>query len=528
MFRCIVITCHTTSPDGHCEPPRPSAPFGAAATAALLLLFFSVAGPLGAQVPGTEEVRLNEFRGTAAGTPPVPLPFGAGKLVVLWEDFREARVPYQHAVFAQTLLYPSTIGGNRLLTPAGGFAASPDAVPAGAEGFLLVWQEYSPTVTSSSILCATVDTGCSAPGSPVLLSADSAGFPSHPRIARAAAAGIAGATWQQSGGKNMILLRTFDGALRMLCDPRGQNTAQSLSALFPAIAMQPEGSIQIAWVDKSDLKRTVVIQRNTPAGVKLGGNREISAFGADLQISSPELALLPDSRSICVWADARDSSWSVYAQFIDTDGLPEGGNLRVSGSLPVTIMPELAVAVTERGEILIVWESPRTGTITLAAQWLDAAGALLGANFRPVSDGAFDSREPALRCRDGNAWLAWLDNRATDSPALFDVYVKRILPPSATAIPRDRIPAPAAPGIDAYPNPFSSDVSVGLREAPRAPSVRSARLYDRLGRMILDCTARLQENGLRLHSSDFPGSGVYLLRIMDGKKMMTARLVHLH
>ena len=468
------------------------------------------------------EVRVNEATSSAAGSRPTVLPFGASSLIVLWEDLRHATSFYQNVVYSQKVQYPNFIGGNIFLTSRTGFATSVDAVRFGmSKEFVLAWQEYTPTLQHSNIYSMKFDSAGMIIGTPILISRDSLALPINPRIdARDSTVSF---VWQQTAERVNAMLRLYDLELNPIGDTIRQNPSAILHAISPAVAIQKERKVFSAWIDKGEAKRRISLRKFSPTGILQGNLLGITEFSDDRQLVKPEVLALHDGQILCVWSDAHSSEWTIYAKLIDADGFPNTQSIPVSvGHVPI-ILPAFSTSATADGKILIVWETMRNGNITIAGQWLRLDGSKIGENIFLLDEGTHDGKNPCIAIFNDDAFLGWNDNRYSDSPAQFDVFIKRI-DIASSQTKAVHLDSPFGYVLHQnFPNPFTDRTELRVDVVPYEASSHldqsvSLKVFDLLGRVVLDLTDELKlQSGdsieIPIEARTFPSSGMYICRL---------------
>ena len=464
------------------------------------------------------EVRLNEPTSSVVGTRPTVIPLGQTKVIVLWEDNRNEVAFQQHTIFAQKLNYPELLSENLALTLPDAFSTQPDAVVLKLQNeILLSWQEYTRTLQHSNILTQVFDTSLVQKGAPFFASRDSMRYPVRPRIA--ACDSIFALVWQESAERQASMLRLFSTNTSPRTDTIRQNSGLVQNALLPSVAVRSDGSVFSAWIDKGASKRGVMLRSYSAQGTSMSIPRRLNEFTDDRQITKPEMIALQNGHVLCAWADARAGEWNVYAQFIDSDGLVYGGNIPVSNDLKPITLSAVSLA-SSSGRILLVWEAMRDGQITIAGQWLRLDGSFLGSNAYLLDEGPWDGKIPHVAFTDGAAYLAWNDNRFSDQPNQFDVFVKKIDVPADPSAVAFADVEHSFKLHQNYPNPFSTSTTIRIDAHPSIVNgqLASLKLYDMMGREVNDLSHRLHAmsaftHSITLQASDFPQSGLYVYQM---------------
>ncbi len=135
---------------------------------------------------------------------------------------------------------------------------------------------------------------------------------------------------------------------------------------------------------------------------------------------------------LAVWEDYRSNEgWDIWAQRLDANGNPLWG---VNGApvcrLPASDQRVPLIASDGAGGAFIVWEDYRTvaNGVDLYAQRLQSNGVRVWDTSGVKVCAAIRDQNNASLCSDGNgnAFVAWEDNRATSSPTRPDIYMNKL------------------------------------------------------------------------------------------------------
>lgn len=223
---------------------------------------------------------------------PVAVPDGAGGVYVVWNDFRTG----VGDVFAQHLGpggQPVTgwdAGGNAIGGAAGSQYA-PQAAPDGQGGFFAVWEDYQSTgdVVGTRVNAdGTRPTGWGADGNPICLATASQFSP----VVIADGTGGAYVAWEDQrnvGFNNDIwgvrLLADASLATGWAADGDALCTAGGYQ-YFPSFATDGAGGAYVTWQDRRNLSHfDVYVSRLGPAGTPVAGAPAIGARGASLALA---------------------------------------------------------------------------------------------------------------------------------------------------------------------------------------------------------------------------------------------------
>ncbi|MBL8862556.1 MAG: hypothetical protein JNK02_11160 [Planctomycetes bacterium] len=270
-------------------------------------------------------------------------------------------------------------------------------------------------------------------------------------------------------GPELVLPRPVGGAERAI--PAG-------GAMEPAVALRPDGSALVAWVQRDGGRSRVLGQvldatggarsplleidaregasHERAAVARLAGERGwivVWPAGGDLGIHArrvapdgafpgparrvnegddttrhADVALLDDGRLVAGWSVHKrgapeDKHWSVRARFLDAEGTPKGGELAFEPSRR-NEDHDPVFAPAKGGGFLMAWCSglPGDPTHDVNVRLFDAQGRPAGPNLTPCFLANEQDLPDVTRLADGSFAVVW-----EDDVSYFDhVYVRRI------------------------------------------------------------------------------------------------------
>jgi hypothetical protein len=229
--------------------------------------------------------------------------------------------------------------------------------------------------------------------------------------------------------------------------PAGQTQAN------PDIAASPAGTFFCAWVDSRLGDRDIFGVALDTLGTPISPNLRISDDVSSEDQFAPRVTPVQQDRYLVVWGDGRDGLGEIFGSYRTAYGAPVGDNFRVSND-PVpggSSQGDPAAAAAPDGRALVVWTDGRNGatlgaTFDIYGQWLDAAGAPIGGNFK-VNDatGAQTAGTPTVSAGASGFVVAWIDRRRVGDPG--DVWAQRYAPDGTPAGVNVRV-NDDAPGAD--------------------------------------------------------------------------------
>ncbi len=180
---------------------------------------------------------------------------------------------------------------------------------------------------------------------------------------------------------------------------------------FPSVAMGPSGDFVVVWESYG--------QDGAGDGIfgrlfDLDGLPAGDSFPINLTTSSdqrwPMPAFSADGTFVVVWhSNLQDgSSYGVFGQRFDGDGLPLGGEFQVNTFTPnEQWLP--AVGIDGAGNFVVVWESQGQDSLGgIFGRRFDAWGAPLGGEFQVTGAGQPDEIQPRVAMNEaGDFVVAW-------------------------------------------------------------------------------------------------------------------------
>jgi len=182
----------------------------------------------------------------------------------------------------------------------------------------------------------------------------------------------------------------------------------------PAVASDANGNFVVVWGSfrqDASFSWGVFGQRFNAAGLPQGGDFQVNSYTTSYQ-RYPTVASDANGNFVVVWqSDGQDgSTWGVFGQRFNADGLPQGGEFQVN-SYTTDRQSYPAVASDPDGNFVVVWESySQDGSPTwgVFGQRFDAAGLPQGSEFQVNSYTTGIQRFPsAASDAVGNFVVVW-------------------------------------------------------------------------------------------------------------------------
>ncbi len=260
------------------------------------------------------------------------------------------------------------------------------------------------------------------PQGPAFKVDDSPGWVWHgyPAVAMRASGSFV-VTWDddRNGPYSDIYVQRYDSA----ANPLGNNfkvndDMGSAHQHYPEIAMDGAGNFVITWEDGRGDPTEIYAQRYDSLGNPVGPNFEVSEVAGYYNHYNPDVAMSHRGNSVIVW-----ESGDIYAQMYDSTGGAVGTNFQVNEEVGSSFVQFARVAMNGPGRFVVTWIDNRAGTPRTYGQQYDSGGNPLGPNFQ-VTDGANETwlPNPDITMDDsGQFVIAWTDSRGGD----YDIYAQR-------------------------------------------------------------------------------------------------------
>lgn len=197
----------------------------------------------------------------------------------------------------------------------------------------------------------------------------------------------------------------------------GPGAAQS----FPDIAASPSGTFLCVWEDTRSGNRDIYAAALDSIGTRIGSSLRVNDDAGAADQFLPRAVALGLDRFLVIWGDGRQGQGEIFASYRTAAGAPLGPNRKVSVDPVVggSYQGVPAAAAGPGGRTLAVWLDGREGgtvfgaTFDVYGQWLDAAGAPMGSNFKiNGTAGPTQCATPTVTADSTRGWLvAWIDRR---------------------------------------------------------------------------------------------------------------------
>ncbi len=373
--------------------------------------------------------------------------------------------------------------------------------------------------------------------------------------------------------RGKIVTRLFDSkgipktGIVLVSDSNYSNT-------IPKIDSDKNNNFIIAWENYfPSFGESILFQRFTSTGNKLGTNQNVSDIGINSRKSYPGLTVRQDGSFIICWQDNRiePSTYEIFMQMYDSSGNKIGNNVRVN-EVTTDTQDYPKICSDTSGNFVVAWDDFRFFPNVLSVcQFYNSLGQKIGNNFLfaqntvapvfssrengDIAAGIYDGSNPAMqriksdRTLWGNSFIIsnqalsstkyitdiqiyedrvvniWQDNRNGN----FDIYcnIRSYNNPDtivsvsqiSSVIPQD------CKLFQNYPNPFNPVTKIPFQI--NKTSHVELKIFDNLGREIRSLLNKKLQPGIyetEFDSKDLP-SGVYYYKMISENFYESKRMI---
>lgn len=281
-------------------------------------------------------------------------------------------------------------------------------------GGYLVWQDNSTDGFGLGISARKLDGSLSSAYSPFRVNQNGNFDQEHPSVSMLK---DGGAVFVWEGGRQSfqhIYARFLSAAGTWVTTDVQVNTPTNIFQTESAVTTLANSNVVVVWSSFGQLGtnslRDVFAQIMTPTGAKVGGEIAVNQFITYNQRSAA-LAPLSDGRFVVVWVseqERRENSVDVYGRVFNANGVPSGGEFRISTSESVCASP--SIAASSDGGFAVTWMEK--DVVTRSNSWdvfvRPFNSSLAGGTVRRVNTAAFgDQLGPKISSMGTDYLIIW-------------------------------------------------------------------------------------------------------------------------
>ncbi|HTM58047.1 MAG TPA: hypothetical protein VL123_06500 [Candidatus Udaeobacter sp.] len=211
----------------------------------------------------------------------------------------------------------------------------------------------------------------------------------------------------------------------------------------PVIVADGASGAIITWTDARSGPTDIYAQRVNSAGVPQWTVNGVAMCTASNTQQSPSITSDGAGGAIVVWSDLRNgSNYDIYVQRVNSGGTPQWTANGVAICTAANNQDYPTIVPDGSGGAIMTWEDLRGGSYDVYAQRVNAAGTILWlGDGNAISTAANGQSLPVITSDGaGGAIIAWQDNRVS----LSDIYAQRVSPAGATQWTADGVPLSTA------------------------------------------------------------------------------------
>jgi len=206
------------------------------------------------------------------------------------------------------------------------------------------------------------------------------------------------------------------------------STSANSSQAWPVITLDNSGNgggAIMAWQDFRNGEWDIYAQRVDETGAVLWTAGGVPVKTGDFGQQAPAITHDNAGGAIIAWQDSRVAPWDIYAQRIDSNGVPQwaAGGVAISTAANQQTIPQ--IIADGFGGAVISWWDTRSGNPDIYAQLIDSNGVTqwTADGVAIASAAATQNGQAMVRDVSANATIiAWQDNRSGN----YDIYAQRV------------------------------------------------------------------------------------------------------
>ncbi|MFC1799805.1 FlgD immunoglobulin-like domain containing protein [Candidatus Eisenbacteria bacterium] len=329
----------------------------------------------------------------------------AGKINVVWTDYRDGHAGVYHKSFDGSAWSPDTL----ISLPAAA-AHDPSVTADDAGSIHVVWTDYRDL--NSEIYYRAFDG--TVWGTPERISSNSSNS-FNPSVS-AGDSGKVYVVWQDNRNYNWeVYYRSFDGAAwsgeqRLTDDPS--------TSVCPSVAAGPGGTVHVTWQDRRDANYEIYYKCFDGAW---SSDQRLTTDSSSSDL--PSIAVDADGDAHVVWLDFRDGALEIYHKVRVSGVWSEDERLTYVSE--DSIYPSIAADAS--GGVHVVWLDERDDNDNIYYKRHDGLG--WGVDERLTSDAATAAKASIAVGPDSTMAVVWSDDRDGNSEIYAQRYQEGPVPP---------------------------------------------------------------------------------------------------
>jgi len=347
--------------------------------------------------------------------------------IMVWEDYRGGST--NPDIYGQRVFPDGTTLWSRdglPITTAVSYQIYPDAAPDGSGGVLVAWQDlrngnydvYAQRIsaiqaalwrTNGAVVCST------------------AAGTYQPKIASDGSGGAI-VVWENliSGGTSDIFGQRLDASGNQMWAAAGVAVCNATNyQQYPEILSDGVSGAFVVWTDMRGASQDTYAQRVNGSGASLWTANGVVVSGATGSQNNAKVVSDGAGGVIVCWKDSRNGNYDVYAQRLNSSGIPQWTADGVVVCNWSGNQQNAALVPDGAGGVIVCWEDYRNGNADVYAQRLNSSGVAqwTGGGVAVCTATGAQSTPKIVTDGSGGAIVTWQDGR---SGGLSDVYAERL------------------------------------------------------------------------------------------------------
>jgi len=199
----------------------------------------------------------------------------------------------------------------------------------------------------------------------------------------------------------------------------------------PALDAGISGQYGVVWQDfRTDgypSNPDVLFQPLDSLSIPIDTNRNITPGYQNWMRENPDISLSAWGAGVVVWADYLNGNWDIYGQLIGADGSLIGSSFKVNDDVGTAQQHYPKVSTSAEGWFVVTWYDNRSGNDDIFIQRFEDDGTPMGVNVRINTDGTNKRQTFPDVTTDGagNFTVIWVDYRNGSYPDNPDVFAAK-------------------------------------------------------------------------------------------------------
>ncbi|VVO24862.1 hypothetical protein PS723_04515 [Pseudomonas fluorescens] len=289
---------------------------------------------------------------------------------------------------------------------------SPSVAALADGGYVVSWMSSGQDGSGFGIYAQRYDTSGETVGMEVRVNTVTTNDQDNPIVAALSDGGYV-VSWMssdQDGSGFGIYAQRYDSNSSAVGVEVRVNSVTASDQLTPSVAALSDGGYVVSWMSSGDGDGYgIYLQRYDSSGSALGVELRVNTVTAHHQVE-PSVAAFADGGYVVSWMSFRQdgSSFGIYAQRYDTNGIAVGGEVQVN-STTLDSQQQPSICTLSDGGYVVSWESAGQDGNGIYAQRYDTGGSAVGGEVCVYISTLDGQMQPAISALiDGGYVVSWM------------------------------------------------------------------------------------------------------------------------